>query len=143
MSELGNKIKTLRKGDTLKEFAERVGLSWSMIAKIEKGDNPSKETVSTIAHRLKLSQADYADLLRIWVKAQLGDDAKLLWIDPKKESELIHESNNIPLQIQTLAANLPDRLQHQVLLALQRPEIIRSIEHLNNLHDRLAKGLQK
>lgn len=140
MSELGNKIAHLRGSLSLKEFADKAGLSWSLIAKLEKGQVPRLATVQLIAQKLKLKEADRTDLVLAWIKAELGPEAKHFWIDPKKPAELLKDKENIPHQVAGLVSALPTQMQAEILNALQRPEVLKSVKHLNELYDRVRKA---
>lgn len=140
MSELGNKIHNLRGKLTLEEFAKKVGVSFSTIANIEKGKAVRKDIILSIAKSLRLPDEDTSELLIAWVRHKLGDDAHRLWIDPKRKSDKLKDSESLEAQLITKIRNLPVRFQQEILKAIDRPEVLKGIENLNELHDRISKN---
>lgn len=140
MSELGNKLKYLRERMNLTqaELADQTELSPRTIANIEEGDRIRKETVLEIIKKLKLPHDQGTEMLLAWIKSELGPDAERFWIEPRSNSaEKIKDQDNLAAKVVSAINSLPVRWQNELLAATTRPEILRSVAHLNKLHQSL------
>lgn len=143
MSELANKIKTLRASQPQIEFAKRAGLSLRTICKLEAGELVRLETIRQIAKALRLSEAIKLDLLVSWLKLEVGEDFQKLQVGIKEQPLAVRDEEFLPARIQMLIADTPRKYQEQLHLALQRPEVLRCLPALNALYDSLKQGAQE
>lgn len=140
MSELGNKIKSLRADQPQVEFAKRAGLSLRTICKLEAGEPVRLETVQQLAKACRLSEEDRLDLIVSWLKIEVGEDFHKLLVGVKDQPSAVRETEHLPAKIQMLIQDIPRKFQEQIYLALQRPEVLRCVPALNDLYDSLRKG---
>jgi transcriptional regulator with XRE-family HTH domain len=152
MSELGNELRKIRDRLNLgqEDFAKEAGVSWRTICNIEDGESVRKSSLDEIVKNLQRSRmlqklgnpvtdSDADRLYIAWIKLKLEKDADRFWIDPKSKHERIQESNDLAPTVVAAINQLPKRYQEQILKACDRPEILKSIAHLNDLHDRLTQ----
>ena len=135
MSELGNRIKSIRASEAQLGFAERSGLSLRTICKLEAGENVRLATIRQIAEALNLIEVDRLELIVLWLKLELGEDFRKLNVEPKSGHSSLKDSDHLLGKIQVLMNDLPRKYQEQILLAVQRPEILRCLQSLNDLYD--------
>ena len=140
MSELGNKIKSLRADQPQVEFAEKAGLSLRTICKLEAGETVRLDTVRQVARALKLSEEERLELIVLWLKLEVGDDFHKLDVELKDRPATARDTDYLPAKIQVVLRDAPRKYQEQIYLALQRPEVLRCLPALNELYDTLRKN---
>lgn len=138
MSELGNKIRSLRKNLSQPEFADKVGLSLRTICKLEAGEPATLRTVQQIARSFRLTETERLELIIAWLKMELRDDFHRLSIEIKDGAPAaLKEEDQLAGRIQLLINDVPRKHQEQIYHALKRPEILRCLQTLNELYDSL------
>ena len=137
MSELGNKIKLLRAKQAQVQFAEKAGISLRTVCKLEAGEPVSLETVQQISRSLRLPEPERLELIVSWLKIQIGDDFNKLIVQVKDQPSAFRDSDQLLGSIQLLLSDTPRKLQEQIHVMLQRPEILPCLKILNDLYDSL------
>jgi transcriptional regulator with XRE-family HTH domain len=138
MSELGNRIRSLREDLSQPDFASKVGLSLRTICKLEAGEPASLRTIQQIARSSRLSEAERLELVVAWLKMELGEDFRKLSVEIKdRPVGAVKDEIQLAGKIQVLISDLSRKHQEQIYLALQRPEILRCLRTLNELYDSL------
>ena len=140
MSELGNKIKSLRADQPQVEFAKKAGLSLRTICKLEAGEPVRLETVQQLAKACRLPEGGRLDLIVSWLKLEVGEDFHKLLVGIKDQPSAMRDAEHLPAKIQMLINDIPRKVQEQIYLALQRPEVLRCVSALNDLYDSLKKS---
>ena len=141
MSELGNKIRELRAAESQREFAKRAGLSLRTICKLEAGELVSLETIRRLAQVLRLSEPERLEMVVSWLKLQLGEDFRQLAVEIRNgPGGILKESEQLSAKIQVLVSDLPRKMQEQLYLTLQRPEVLRCLPSLNQLYDSIKQS---
>lgn len=135
MSELGNRVRSLRADVSQMQFAARTGLSLRTICKLEAGESVRLTTVRQVAQSLNLSEMERLELIVLWLKLELGDDFRKLNVELKDGSAVLRESDDLLGKVQVLLHDIPQKHQEQVYLAVQRPEVLRCVQSLNDLYD--------
>jgi transcriptional regulator with XRE-family HTH domain len=143
MSELGNKIRRIRGTVSQAEFADRAGLSLRTISKLEAGDSVRLDTVRRIAATCDLSDADRLELVISWIKLEIGDDYFKMIVEPKAAAAVVKDSESLVGKIQRRLQDVPSKYQEQIYLMLERPEILRCLEHLNDLYQSIRNADSK
>lgn len=141
MSELGNRIRELRKGRSQSEFAAQARLSLRTICKLEAGESVRLKTLQQVLKALHLPESVRLELILLWLKLELGDDFSKLEIRVREPAaNTLRESDHLLGQLQVALAELPRKFQEQLLVTTQRPEILRCLLHLNDLYDTLRRA---
>lgn len=135
MSELGNRIKSIRASESQLGFAKKAGLSLRTICKLEAGESVRLATIRQIAEALNLLEIERLDLIVLWLKLELGEDYKKLNIEPKSGSSSLKDADHLLGRLQLFLNEVPRKYQEQICLAVQRPEILRCLQSLNDLYD--------
>jgi transcriptional regulator with XRE-family HTH domain len=143
MSELGNRIRSLREDLSQPAFARKVGLSLRTICKLEAGEPASLRTIERIARSSRLSEGERLNLIVAWLKLELGEDFQKLSVEIKDHKSVsLKDEHQLAAKIQVLISDIPRKQQEQVCLALQRPEVLGCLATLNALYDSL-KGTSR
>ena len=140
MSELGNKVKLIRGDLSQADFAKKTGLGLRTINKLEAGEPVRLDTVNQIAAAFALPDADRLNLVISWIKLEIGDDFQKLTIEPKNSSLTMKDAETLLGKIQVRVRDVPRKYQELILLTVQRPEILRCLENLNDLYDSIKKS---
>lgn len=139
MSELSNKLAALKGKHTTAEIVEKLGISRETFRRIERGDSVKLSTLKEIANVLGVKDEDWIELIIAWIKLEIGQDAQKMWIEPKeqKASKLHDAQESAQAKAMMLFNQLNSEDRHQIILAMERPEIRRSLPALNKLYDSL------
>lgn len=137
MKELGNKLKALRGRLSIEQAASATGRSRETIRKLETGLNISLKSLKKIAKGYKAEPEDEDDLVCTWLRGHAGDHAKRLRIEPlsAKRSRLADVARDKTSAMIEAFSGLTTKEQDALLLAAQRPEVLRSVRHLHQLYD--------
>jgi len=136
MKTVGNKIRTLRERMKIDiaGAARLARVSRETQRKCEEGVAIKLKSVKQIAQALGASPSDVDDIICSWLRAHAGTDAGRIEIQPSGKSRLRAVGRNVVEKIAEAAAGLTLAEQKEVLLALTRQEVLRSIPHLNQLY---------
>jgi hypothetical protein len=134
MSELGNHIRHLRGDSSQIAFAQKTNLSLRTICKLEAGESARLETLLRISKACGLEDGERLELIVSWLKLELGDDFSKLIVQPKTPG-MLRDADNLPGKIQVKLRDVSKKHQEQIHLALQRPEVLRCLENLNDLYE--------
>lgn len=132
MNELGAKLKKLRGKRTLRAIARLSNIGFHTYYRAERGLSVKFSTLKAIAKMLSVTEEDWVSLIISWIKAEVGDDIKLVQLNPKRQLGTLDKINEKLI-------SLPKTDQQEILLALERPEILQFIRAGNKLYDRLAE----
>lgn len=125
----------------LARAAARVGVSRETLRKIESGETIKISTLKQIATGLGASRPDVIELVCTWLRCHAGDEIEAIDITPRtKPSALQAAGQSATDRLTRAAAALTTREQEILLAAINRPEVLRSIAHLNSLWDAAAEG---
>lgn len=138
VSDLADAIKRIRGNVSQRRFAKLAGIGFRTLCKIELDEDIVKlSTILGIAEKRKLKEAEKLDLIRAWIRMQLGDLADHLIIDLREPSELHDREPGAAVKLMTKISNLPARAQNELLKAVDRPEVLNGIRNLNEMYERL------
>ncbi len=142
MSELSNKIKSLRGTLSAEDAGEKCGLSRESFYRMERGGTVKIDTLRDIAKGFKLSEDEWLDLLAAWLKMQAGDDGLKLFIERKGHSTKSKGSDSEIATAMTLFTNLTPDERQEILNAMRRPEVRACLPAINSVWDKLkpARG---
>lgn len=132
MNELGAKLKKLRGKRTLRGLARLSGIQYHTYYRAERGLSVKFSTLKAIAKMLSVTEEDWVSLIISWIKAEVGDDIKLVRLSPKRQLGTLD-------QIIEKLLSIPKPDQEEILQALERPEILEIIRAGNKLYHRLAE----
>jgi transcriptional regulator with XRE-family HTH domain len=139
MSELGNKIRLVRGELSQIEFADKTGVSLRTICKIEAGETVRLQTVRKIAESLEITERERLEWMVHWIRLEVGEDFHKLHIEIQGAPRAMSDSDHLLGKIQVLLSDLPRKFQEQIYLSLQRPELLRCLQHLNELYDSMKR----
>lgn len=139
MTELANIISALRGDQTGEQMAAKVGTSRETILRILRGDTVKLDTLKAIAHAYNLNQTEWLELLVAWIRAEIGTDAQYLTFSPSPtQTKFSSRFRNAAKPLQALLLESFNRLtvhdQKEVIAAIARPEVIRSVQSLNQMY---------
>ena len=84
MSELSNKIRSLRGKLSAEEAADKCKLSRESFYRMERGGSVKLATLKQIAQGFEVPETEWLELLTAWIRTEVGLDAGKLWIEPKR-----------------------------------------------------------
>lgn len=138
MSELADAIKRIRGDIPQQEFAKLADIGFRTLCKIELDEDIVKlSTILRIAEKRRLKKPEMLDLIRAWIRTQLGDIANDLIIDVKEPVALRDKEPPVTVRLMGKLSNLPSRHQQELLKAVDRPEVLNGVHTLNEMYERL------
>lgn len=137
-SELSNKIGILKGSRTSAEIVKNADVSRETFRKIERGESVKLSTIKKIADYLEASPEQWSQLVIAWIKLEIGpEDARHIQLS--HESNVINDKAADSEQILQLAKQLDTSDRRQIILAMTRPEVRRSLPAINALYDTVKR----
>ncbi len=99
---------------------------------MKKGD-----TLKSIAAAIDVKADQWRQLLEAWVKLELGPEFKHVQFARERNGDTALTADS--RQILNLINNLDESTRKQVIMAITRPEVLRTLPSINNLHDTLKR----
>ena len=137
-SELSAKFKSIRGELSAEQVAAKANLSRESVYRIERGVSVKLETLRQIALALKLTEADWLELLSAWIRSELGLEASKLWIEPRDSSvsKLKEAGEDQVAMAMVYFRQLNSRDRDEVLKAMQRPEVRACLHSINRVWEK-------
>ncbi len=137
-SELSHKISILKADRTSAEIVKNADVSRETFRKIERGESVKLSTIKKIADYLKASDEQWRQLVIAWIKLEIGpEDSRHIHLS--HETTAINDKLADSEQILQLASQLDSSDRKQIILAMTRPEVRRSIPAINALYDTVKR----
>lgn len=141
MKEVGNRVRTLRGTQSLDDAAHKAKLSRETLRKIEAGVPIKLPTLRALHRALGGNHSDWLELECTWLQWHARADRDDITIEPRrKASKLRHTGTAEAQELTKRFTNLTTTEQKQILAAMDRPQVLRSITHLNELYESARKA---
>jgi transcriptional regulator with XRE-family HTH domain len=137
-SELSHQISLLKGHHTSAEIVKGADVSKETFRKIERGEPVKLSTLRKIANFLKATDAQWGKLVEAWIKLGVGpEEARHLRFH--YHSQELRDDASDSEQIAQLAKQLNPTERKQIILAITRPEVRRSLAAINSLYDNVRQ----
>lgn len=145
MSELAQKIATLRGELSGEAAAEKCGVSRETFYRIQRGGTVKLDTLKKIWSAFKLAPADQAELLSAWLIKEAGPEHSKVLIEPAIHgaSALKDAGNNQTAQAMMLFRELAPEQRALIIKSMQRPEILASLNSMNTVWEKFDREKAK
>lgn len=142
MSELSNKIKSIRGSMSAEDAGVKCGLSRESFYRIERGGTVRIDTLRDIAKGFGLEEDQWLELLVAWLKMQAGNDSYKLFIESKSPGELQDRDNQVSLAMSLFINLTPDDRQ-EIINAMKRPEVRACLPAINSVWEKLKPSSRR
>lgn len=139
MSELSAKISEFKGQRQTSEIIESAGISRQTFRKIELGDSVKLSTLRAISNAIGATDEQWLELLVAWLKNEAGTEARKIWIESRadKAKESHQPSGTARAMMAFEQLNAGER--EQILLAMQRKEVIACLPAINRVWEKFNK----
>ena len=136
---LGERIQSLRGKRTFLAFAKSTGVSHQTLFGVERGQSTKIDTLKRIAKACGVKDRDWADLLVLWIRTELGEeDFCRLEITPalgREDSRPKGEPTDVGQIILKEFFRLSNLDQAQLLKVMARPKVRACLPAINSVYD--------
>jgi transcriptional regulator with XRE-family HTH domain len=136
MSELGNVLKALRGAESQASVAKATGLSLRTVNRAEAGKGTvDLATLRALAKYFQVSRSQFSRLLVSYLRLHLGADFECIEVRPRGSGP--NPTQDTEEKFMASFRAVPARLQRELVRAIKRKEVLRSLEPINDLYDKL------
>lgn len=139
MKDLSVLMSTVLRPYTNAEAADKCGVARETIRKLRTGGTTKLSTLQSICAVMGTSREDWVEIVMAWTLQELGTEATHLRIESRGADTSQLREGPASLESQAIALfhelNADDRIE--IIKAMQRPEVRRCLEAINDVWERL------